>query len=159
MRIAQIVFPTATEYERKSQRTDFSSLSGRHEVTVLSSTRALPKVDVAHIYGGSPLPPAELVGFSTPYVSSSRPGRRRFALRWAAEPRMILSPLEVPEAVDDAYFVESPPKSAATHIIGSFARSSIANIVEQTLARVGRFREDVEWTLFDHAPSPIDLAG
>src|SRR5713101_3719703 len=145
MRIAQIVFPTATEYERKSQRIDFNSLSGKHEVIVLSSTRDLPKVDVAHIYAGSPLPSAELVGFSTPYVGSSRPERRRFAFRRATEPRAILSPLEVPEAVDDAYFLESPPKSGATHIVGSFARPQIANIVEQTLVRIGRFREDVEW--------------
>jgi len=93
MRIAQIVFPTATEYERKSQRIDFNSLSARHEVIVLSSTRDLRKVDVAHIYSGSPLPPAELVGFSTPYDASMAAPRLRGALviRDAAAYGLILT--------------------------------------------------------------------
>jgi glycosyltransferase involved in cell wall biosynthesis len=33
------------------------------------------------------------------------------------------------------------------------------NFVEQTLVRIGRFRDDVTWKLFDRPPSPDDLAG
>jgi len=34
MRIAHIILPDASEYERKSQRADQSSLSEKHDVTV-----------------------------------------------------------------------------------------------------------------------------
>lgn len=44
-------------------------------------------------------------------------------------------------------------------MIGSFKRRSIISIVEQTLVRIHRFRDDVAWTLFDRVPSPDDLTG
>ena len=32
-------------------------------------------------------------------------------------------------------------------------------MVDQTLARIARFRDDIHWQLFDRAPTPDDLAG
>jgi glycosyltransferase involved in cell wall biosynthesis len=48
--------------------------------------------------------------------------------------------------------------NTGTHTIGSFARDSTRNHVEQTLHRIERFREDVQWKLFAAPPAPEDLA-
>jgi glycosyltransferase involved in cell wall biosynthesis len=44
-------------------------------------------------------------------------------------------------------------------VIGTYARPSIRNVVEQAHSRLTRFRDDVEWHLFERVPSPEDLAG
>jgi hypothetical protein len=78
------------------------------------------------------------------------------------------APLEtfIPEAVDDRYFEaatqqRSNPASTehARSTIGTFSRPSIRNIVEQTATRIHRFRDDVDWLLFDEQPSLEDLRG
>jgi glycosyltransferase involved in cell wall biosynthesis len=61
--------------------------------------------------------------------------------------------------VEEVYFAASAKEHERANIIGTFARPSIANIVDQTLHRIGRFRDDVTWKLFDRPPSPDDLAG
>ena len=50
MKIAQIVAPGASEYERKSQRVDFAALSeAGHHVAVYQSADV--DGDLAHVYG------------------------------------------------------------------------------------------------------------
>jgi glycosyltransferase involved in cell wall biosynthesis len=156
MRILQIMLPGASEFEKKCQRIDFASLSPKHEVMVVTSTRDTPLADVAHIYGPVPLPPGPLVGFTTPYVASSAPARPRLSLRRPSQPLIIVS---APEAVEEIYFAPSANRRPPSNTLGSFARPSTMNFVEQTLVRIGRFRDDVTWKLFDHPPSPDDLAG
>lgn len=88
----------------------------------------------------------------------------------------------VPEAVEDRYFdeprvdaggevgsarvrisspsmdpLESRAESTRPRLIGSFDRPALRGLVEQTLARVHRFRDDVSWRLFDNDPTPADL--
>jgi len=159
MLIAQIVLPGASAYERKCQRVDFAGLASGHEVVVVHSVRDVPDAAIAHVYGPSPLTPAAFVGFRVPYVASSAPARKRFAIRKPVPPRVIT---ELPEAVEEAYFAPSPTPPGAPaprKILGSFARPRVMNFVEQTLARIQRFREDIEWRLFEDLPSPDDLAG
>jgi glycosyltransferase involved in cell wall biosynthesis len=43
-------------------------------------------------------------------------------------------------------------------IVGSFERPEIRSIVEQTLARIHRFRTDVEWQMFGEIPTVGDLS-
>ncbi|HEX7418989.1 MAG TPA: glycosyltransferase [Thermoanaerobaculia bacterium] len=173
MRILQIMLPGASEFEKKCQRIDFASLSPKHEVMVVTSTRDTPLADVAHIYGPVPLPPGPLVGFTTPYVASSAPARSRLSLRRPTQPAVIASVwvpasagtvraearTHAPEAVEEIYFASNATTRPPSNILGSFARPSTMNFVEQTLVRIGRFRDDVTWKLFDHPPSPDDLAG
>ncbi|MGH9419456.1 MAG: glycosyltransferase, partial [Thermoanaerobaculia bacterium] len=47
------------------------------------------------------------------------------------------------------------PSTGAT--IGTYQRSPLRNIIELTSARIHRFRDDVDWLLFETAPSPADL--
>jgi hypothetical protein len=153
MRILQIVLPGASRYELKSQQADRAALSERHEV--VDDVR---NADVAHVYAGMELPRAAFVGFPIPYLASAPLAPARWTWRKPVEPRMVVTPENLPEAVDDAYFatVAAPP---GTNTIGSFARKSTRNHVEQTLHRIERFRDDVRWKLFDDPPSPADLAG
>lgn len=152
MRIVQIVLPGISEYERKSQRADRAALAERHEVV-----ETVRNADVAHVYSGMDLPRAEFVGFPLPYVATAAMSAARWSWRKPVEPRVIVTPENLPEVVDDPWFAASatPP---GTNTIGSFGRDSTRNHVEQTLHRIGRFRDDVTWKIFPAPPTPEDLS-
>ncbi|HYI10848.1 MAG TPA: glycosyltransferase [Thermoanaerobaculia bacterium] len=153
MRIAQIVLPGASEYERKSQRVDAAALGDK--VVALDD-----RPDVAHVYASGTLPPARFVRFPVPYVSSAPLPKSRFSLRKPVPPRAAAGRDELPEAVEEAYFSATrAPVARDVKIIGSFARVATRNMVEQTLSRIHRFRSDVTWNLYAHTPAPEDLAG
>ena len=157
MRIAQVVLPTASEYERKSQRIDFATLSGRHEVAVVPLHDVKTSgAQVAHIYASEELPRADFVAFPVPYVSSAPLKTARWSWRKPAEPDYVVTPLELPEAVEDAWF-DAGGERPSQNIIGSFARASVRDVVQRTLARVERFRDDVKWHLFERPPTLVDL--
>jgi len=113
--------------------------------------------DLVHVYA----PEDMRIELDLPYVSNTRPKRRRF--RKTAEPERVITPLKdtadafIPEAVEEKYFGEASREGNPT--IGTFARQQLRNIVEQTAARIQRYRDDVDWLLFDSAPSPDDLHG
>jgi hypothetical protein len=65
----------------------------------------------------------------------------------------------IPEAIEDYYFEPAARQPGIRSVIGSFSRPSIRNIVEQTATRIHRFRDDVDWLLFDEQPSLEDLRG
>lgn len=165
MRIAHIILPEASAYERKSQRADQVSLSERHEVVVVSPAEARTSgADVAHVYAAGTLPAAEFVGFAVPYVASADVHRSRWTRRKPVGPRVVVTPENLPEVVEDRYFerpltLPSPRARGEGRVVGSFARSATRNVVEQTASRIHRFRDDVAWKLFDAPPSPEDLAG
>ena len=76
MRIAQIVLPGASLYERKSQRLDAAALAGTHEVQLVDAARLdgpARGFDVAHVYGPRVLPRRR---FGAPYVASGTMPRR-----------------------------------------------------------------------------------
>lgn len=169
MRIAQIILPGASEYERKSQRADHATLSERHEVIVTSiDDVASVKADVAHVYASRELPSSAFVRFPLPYVASGDVRRSRWPFRRPVEPDYVVSPIlekveqsryqPLPEAVEEVYF-ETHATPRSRNIIGSFARPGVRNMVEQTLSRIQRFRDDITWNLYDHVPRPDDLAG
>jgi glycosyltransferase involved in cell wall biosynthesis len=164
MRIAQIVLPGASEYERKSQRADQAGLSERHEV-IAGSIEALQNVqaDVAHVYATGDLPSAAFVGFPFPYVASSDVRKSRWQWRQPVPPRRVVSPLAddpLPEVVEERYFSVAATRqtdSREQKIVGSFGRASVRNSIEQAMARIRRFRDDIDWQIFGQPPSPDDL--
>ncbi len=165
MRIAQIVLPGASEYERKSQRADHAALSERHEV-IAASIEGIRDVqaDVAHVYATGDLPAAAFVRFAVPYVASSELRRSRWPWRQPIPPRRVVSPLgedPLPEVVEEGYFSVAWKRRTDRQdrkVVGSFGRASVRNSVEQTMARIRRFRDDVDWQIFGQPPSPEDLA-
>lgn len=163
MRIAQVVLPGASEYERKSQRIDAAVLDGRHEV-VLVPPEAVRDcgAQVAHVYATGELPRAPFLRFPVPYLSTAGLKKRRWSWRKPVEPGYVTTPFEVPEAVEDRYFEPSAaPRSrdGRLKVIGSFVRTSVQALIEQTLHRLQRTRDDVQWRLFAEPPSPADLTG
>lgn len=129
MIIAQIVARGASEYEKKSQRIDFEALQTMHEIRDEGA-------QVKHVYG----PPT--------YAAQTK---RFFAKR------ETITPFNVPEAVDDGYFLQ-PATYNLKPTLGSFFRPSVTPVIEQTMARIHRFREDVDWRVFSAPPSPSDIA-
>lgn len=164
MRIVHLVLPRASHYERKSERIDFDALRQHHEVVVAESLRSLPSADAAQVYG----PRSLLPRMSMPFIATSHP-RWRFRSR---RPSILVSPVKregfdyLPEAVGEEWFsageTSSPPGaaggSARRHTIGSFLRPAIASMVEQTVPRLHRTRDDIDWVLLDHPPAPADLS-
>jgi len=153
MRIVQIVLPGISDYERKSQRADLAALAGRHEL--VDDVR---NADIAHVYSSVDLPRATFVRFPVPYIASAPMAPARWSWRKPVEPRIVVTPENLPEVVDDSYFAATidPPR---TNTIGSYARDATRNQVEQTLHRIERFRDDVRWKVFISPPTPEDLAG
>ncbi|MEA2328606.1 MAG: hypothetical protein QOE68_3565 [Thermoanaerobaculia bacterium] len=154
MIIAQFLLPGASEYQRKSQRIDLESLSAEHDVRIGEASGA----DLIHVYA-----PEEMrVDLRLPYVSNVHPRRRRF--RQTMQPERVITPLKdtaesfIPEAVEEKYF-GSTTRETGKPTVGTFARPQLRNIIEQTAARMQRYRDDVDWLLFDAAPSPDDLRG
>jgi hypothetical protein len=132
--IAQIVDDRAPEYERKSQRIDFDALRATHDVRFGDVSGARIK----HVYAAHA------------YIAQTR---RFFAHR------EFVTPFNLPEAVEDIYFDAQPATRDPRPTLGSFSRRSITPLIEQTMARIHRFRDDVIWRLFDHPPSPEEIAG
>lgn len=158
MRIAQVVLPHASAYERKSQRIDRAALSGTHEVVALPLAEVRNSgAEVAHLYAGEELPHSELVGFPVPYLANAPLKQARWSWRKPVPPARVVTPLDLPEAVEDAYF-EAAGDRPGRNIIGTFARPAVRDMIERTLARIHRFRDDVTWHLFERTPTPVDLA-
>ncbi len=160
MIIAQLLLPGASEYERKSQRIDFALLAAEHDVRLGEIANA----DIVHIYAPHDFDPKAVRGIGLPYISNAKPKARRF--RKSVQPHRVITPLKetdgtfIPEAVDEIYFgnpVTRQPGGRVT--VGSYRRTAANNLIEQTAARIHRFRDDVDWLLFDAPPSPSDLQG
>jgi hypothetical protein len=155
MRVAQIILPSASQYERKAQRADQATLSP--PVELVDDWR---NADVAHVYAGAELPGD--LRIEVPYVSSHPMQRSRWRWRRPAEPARVVTWRELPVGVVYLFFAgEAPARNPSDRakVVGSYARPRTVNIVEQTFARIQRFREDVVWNVFDEPPLPADLRG
>jgi hypothetical protein len=164
MRIAQVVLPNASAYERKCQRVDRAALSEKHEVMLVSlDDAARSGAQVAHVYATGQLPASAFVRFPIPYISSAPLPQSRWTLRRPVPPRFVVSPVGdtlLPEAVEDSWFATThAPGARDVKVVGSFAREGTRAMVEKTLSRISRFRSDVTWHLYDREPLPDDLAG
>ncbi|HEX3582828.1 MAG TPA: glycosyltransferase [Thermoanaerobaculia bacterium] len=170
MIVGHVVTADASEYERKCQRVD----AAHFEVD-------LGRADVVHVYTGKTLPPIE-----KPFVANIDSTRRRFSFRRESKPAVVVTPFNVQEAVEERYFAtsvilsredgEGPPSqerrgsfaalrpSGAPSAqddrskLGSFARPSVQSLIERTMHRIDRFRDDVEWLLFSRVPAPEEIA-
>ena len=152
MIVGQVVTEDASEYERKCQRVD----AAHFEVD-------LARAEVVHVYTGRTLPPID-----RPFVANIAPTRRRFSFRREGQPAVVVTPFNVQEAVEERYFDGSfaalrgsaapPAQDDRRYRIGSFARPSLKPLIEQTMHRIDRFRDDVEWRLFSHPPAPEEVA-
>jgi glycosyltransferase involved in cell wall biosynthesis len=159
MRIAQVVLPDASAYERKSQRADRAALSLRHDVMLVGRDEVADSgAEVVHVYGAVSY---VAVPSRLPAKRRSFIGRLGFLRGNSEEPRTLLSPLgeqPLPEAVEEIWFEPQPARFAPdAKIIGSFARPEVRSMIDRTLSRIHRFRSDISWHLFEKEPAPEDL--
>ena len=71
--------------------------------------------------------------------------------------------LDLPEAVEEGYFVGAHSvrpraRAARPYTLGSFNRRKVRRMIEATIPRIHRTREDVEWLLLDEPPTVEDFA-
>lgn len=68
--------------------------------------------------------------------------------------------LDLPEAVEESYFftTENTESTEGKKTLGSFNRRKIRRMIESTIPRIHRTREDVDWLLLDEPPAPEDFA-
>lgn len=167
MRIAHLILDGAPAYERKSQRVDQAMLSESHSVSV-HENQIPPALDadVAHVYGPEILPTSPFARFPIPYISAGAPRQRRFSFRRPVPPAYRVSPLPtddrelLPEAVENVYQSASGTSDErARKVIGTYGpqRPGVKAIVEQTLARIHRFRDDIDWMMFDGVPTASEI--
>ena len=179
MRLAQVLLPGLTLYEQKCQRLDAGALAPTHDVIQIADfpgsdfdlvpgTRLLRKLhasecDVAHIYG-NPIPPAIARKIAIPFVAASEVARTRLFLpgkRATSRAMPPAGPGAIAEPVDDGFLRPLARRRAdGQWIVGSVGphRPGVRRMLELTLARIYRFREDISWHLLDEAPEPTDLA-
>lgn len=157
MRIAHVILPSASAYERKCERVDRELFPDAVVVPADALTPAT--AEVAHVYAAGELPAQWRVPL--PYIASAPMKPPRWPFRRTTPPRHVVSPVgetPLPEAVEGRYFGQ-----AVRHVardvkkIGVFFRPTIKNAIEQTRARIERFRSDVQWLVLNSAPSPDDL--
>ncbi len=142
MIVGQVVTEDASEYERKCQRVD----TAHFEVD-------LARADVVHVYTGRTLPPID-----KPFVANIGSTGRRFSFRRVSQPAFVVTPFTVQEAVEELYFSVAGSQLPVAGLIGSYDRPSVKTLIEQTMHRIDRFRDDVEWRLFSHVPAPEEIA-
>lgn len=173
MRVAQIILAGASQYELKSQRID-ATLPGAERADVATG------FDIAHVYGPPALPRLRI---GVPYVANARAPQHWWQPR-ITQPRAVVTPFDIPEAVEDAFFTATsgsanpetetrystpdtrdqeflhrdPDGRTTRPSIGVFLRRSVQNIVEQTMHRLQRTREDIAWNLFEAPPGPREMA-
>jgi hypothetical protein len=178
MRVAQVLLSRLTLYDQKCQRLDARALASTHDVIQIASvsdfdpipgrgllrTLHASECDVAHIYGG-PLPASMARQIAVPFVAATEvAARNRFfgrGRRAASRTIPPSGPGAIYEPVDDEFLspqTRRPP--SGDWIVGSVGphRTSVRQMLELTLTRIYRFREDVSWHLLDEAPGPADLA-
>ncbi|HUF17995.1 MAG TPA: hypothetical protein VMS12_08140 [Thermoanaerobaculia bacterium] len=177
MNVGQILLPGASEYERKCQRIDHEILARQETVHLCSDSpdgASSPaaqlrqiSADLAHVYG-NPSSHASLIrGFPVPWVASRAPRVRRFFIGRTDPPPLIAGPLTepaLPEAVEEQYFSVKEGREAAggkaRYTIGSYgpSRHGVSSLTQRTIARLERFRQDIDWMMFDAPPSREQLA-
>ncbi len=175
MNLVQFVLPEASEYEKKCQRIDHEILSRTAGVSVslevaasvsafAASLRNRP-ADLAHVYGDASRRTA-LLRMPMPWISTRNPPPPRFLFGRQNNQPTAAGPLTdppLPEAVEEHFFAvegqSSSPKTGDRYTIGSYGigRPGVKSLIERTVSRLERFREDLDWKAFDRPPAREDL--
>ncbi|HXI12089.1 MAG TPA: hypothetical protein VNM92_05530 [Thermoanaerobaculia bacterium] len=120
-------------------------------------------VSLLHIYGEA-MPVAALKQLAIPYISPTPPKKSSFGWNKARQPAALTRPwgeTPIPEAVHPRFLLAPGPRASRSPIrIGTYegSRHSIKLICEQTYLRLERFRDDLEWELFENPPDVADFA-
>jgi hypothetical protein len=183
MRVLQLLTANAPAYERKLQIIDRAFLEGALDVITWSESEewitadersvnaarfaevvAQPRPDVIHVYGPMALPHTFGRNWTAPWVAAGRPAKRRFSLRTPPPPSVTIASTgddAVPEAVGAEYLRAArahTAKMAGRRLIGSIGRGAeVREMVEAVFARLARFRDDIDWNVYEAFPSNEEM--
>jgi len=178
MRVARILGSPAGFYDRKCLAIDALTLdegrgqscsvtadrervqwSGQTETFETAAERLNGSADLIHAYGV--LPPRLLRKLKVPlfseFMASPQPSRWVSMLRKTSP--AVTPERAIPEAVDDSFFVDTPRSPLPGRVrIGSLAGGrDLRRMIELSIVRFSRFRDDIDWDLFDEAPEVFTL--
>lgn len=172
MRVARVLLPSFSGFDLKCFRIDRAADGGLAEASWTLASRgsaapgSVPERELTrelrefsptllHVYGSGPVPQSLITAGGAPWVADRALEASRALLGRRPRGRSKALFDEVPEPVGEEFF-EAPAAIApsARPTIGTLQRgSSIASRCDLTHARIRRFRDDVEWQLFDAPPS------
>ncbi len=162
MQIVQVLLPDAGFYHRKCQLLDYDQLQRTHPIAALTTSdehevstylaNADPTDFVVHIYGDSAHDwRVDALTFS----NLPQPPAINSVIK-AASP---LGDPAVTEPVDPAYFEFVRTATLKDKlVVGSLHRTAAdLDFCERAYARISRFREDIDWNVFETPPSVDEL--
>ena len=177
MRIARVLLPARSYFDLKCFRfdregslaaadaawnlvnatgTDLEPLS---EQSVLHELRCFAP-DLLHVYGSGAVPHSLIRAAATAWLADRPLETTRPILGRRARPQSKSLLATVAEPGADEYFsTPEPADTPARPKIGALRQSSLtASICALVNARIQRFRDDVEWALYDTPPAPAEMA-
>jgi len=179
MHLAQLLLSDARYFEQNAQRVDGQTLSADHSIRLWTASpddspaRFIEECNgsgcsVLHVYGPPELDPRWVRKLEIPYVSEGAVGAGRLPWTKLAQPATLIQRVgehAVPEAVDLRYFESAGQRrpSAGTPLryrLGTYTgrRENVSSFCELTYARLERFRDDIDWEVYESPPGPADFA-
>jgi glycosyltransferase involved in cell wall biosynthesis len=178
VKVVHVLLAGATRYDQNCARSDFMSTairSGRlFEQTsrgwlregqpssiddLLNLLRSTDQ-DLLHVHGSAEPPKRLLAGLQIPWICDRRLPKPRALFRRLPSPAVVLVEAGVPEAAGEEWFIEGRRKhgDGRRRRVGTYARTdAVKNHAEQAAGRIQRFREDVDWVMYERPPSPEEL--
>ncbi|MFA6956589.1 MAG: glycosyltransferase [Thermoanaerobaculia bacterium] len=178
MRVARLLLATRSHFDLKCFRLDSAGsqaptedrwcLPGRSEPGLEARSegeiaRALRSSapQLLHVYGSGTVPHQLLSATGgAPWLADRSLGASRpfFGHRPRAQARILAE--RIAEPVADEYFAPRPPRAAsARRRVGSQRQSSRSESARDLAdARIRRFRDDIDWFLFDTPPTADEMA-
>jgi len=180
MNVVQIVSEGASRFARKAadfDRTPFTTRlvaaadGARDEAGDPVDVAAIgrDRATVVHVYGAESLPVRVAARIAAPWSSDGSVPQSRLPWR-RARPATVTSPFpigtgstpvaEIPEAVSPDYAsVESRRRAGGTpRLVGTIRATDDAwHVIEGIRIRIARFREDIDWLVFDDYPDPDQM--
>jgi glycosyltransferase involved in cell wall biosynthesis len=152
MRVRRILLDTASAYEAKCFRADTEIMEGGALV-------AEADADLLHFYGGAP--GRDLLPRALPYVASAAPQPAKLPWRRIPPPALLIPPGDLPEPVERQYSAVRPSLAPGDgrYAVGFYGqrRPGVRELAEQAAARIDRFRDDIDWLLFDTPPAATEF--
>ena len=177
MRVARVVLPSRSHFDLKCLKNDRDAASNTGQLVLSLGTEvlgdALPGSErelagrlrqfapsILHIYGSGRVPHALVSAARAPWLADRPLAVSRPLFGRSPDPQARALGLSVPEPVDVEYFesrAQRPPASRPR--VGSLRQSPRTAVSRDLVdARIRRFRDDVDWILFDAPPSPAQMA-
>ena len=152
VRVLRQLSPEATLFESKMYQADSALALDGVEITGSEAG-----ADVIHVYGKADSP---TLSRPTPVITTTMPEARR-AFLWKRRQVAAVHDAIAAELPDPRFAFTITAAPAPPYLIGSIAgpRPHVRELVDGAMRRLARFRDDVEWLVWDGLPERSELEG